>query len=250
MNNALTMLDDDRIYGSSAPDWVCNVAQSLGRETGQYNAAMTIGNNLPKSDPENNTFVSVNAATSFDKYTGWIITGHSLGGGLASAAAGVCGNIGTGQVDTFNAAGLFIDTVDILGNPRLGTVNTFLDRTGHPPIQPREIMAYRTESCELTELQEETPGVNVPRAVGTEYWLEDDVLDQRTNGRSEQWTGHTMHQVIQGLCVDAIGQQLNDRLYIIDKDGGWLDNGRICYRGDRNQPAAGTIDIRTLYNER
>jgi len=50
--------------------------------------------------------------------------------------------------------------------------------------------------------------------------------------------GHTMQQVIQGLCVDAIGRQLGV-LYIID------DDGDICYRGNHNLSSTGTINIKT-----
>ena len=65
------------IIGSSAPDWICNTGQSMGYDTPQYDAAMDIGSNLPKN------FVQLNDAVSIDKITGWAITGHSLGGGLA-----------------------------------------------------------------------------------------------------------------------------------------------------------------------
>ena len=213
------------IGGSSAPDWICNIAQSCSSVTPQYDAAMDIGSNLPKN------FVQLNDAVSIDKITGWAITGHSLGGGLASAAAGVCGNIvGPGyignSVSTFNAAGLHNDSV-----------RSYLSRRELPDPTPGvspSIIAYRTESDELTEQQEESTAYalfcalyyrsSVPIAKGTPYWLEDFVDDTIINGY-DYWPGHEMKSVIQGLLVDRTGRLLNKR-YIID------DNDlSICIRG-------------------
>ena len=199
-----------------------------------YYLATAIELNLPKN------FMTVNEATSIASYTGWTITGHSLGGGLTSVAAGVCGNlvglqsIGN-RVDTFNAAGL-----------RANTVSSFLTCNGIlPPAIVHPIVAYRTESCELTELQEEYVFSNgswwnddIPDAAGTPYWLEDFEDDQATGAFSVDWPGHKMKSVLQGLCVDRIGMQLGV-LYIIDYDGD------ICYRGQHKQSSTGTIQIGT-----
>ena len=211
------------IIGSSAPDWICNTAQGMGYVTPQYDAAMDIGSSLPKD------FVQLNDAVTIDKITGWAITGHSLGGGLASAAAGVCGKIaGSGfignSVSTFNAAGLHNDTV-----------SSYLSRRGltAPSVSP-SIIAYRTESDELTEAQEESYicatfyatfyQSSVPNAAGTPYWLEDSE-DDSTSYYSSDWPGHEMNSVIQGLLVDRIGKQVGV-YYIID-----MVNENICYRG-------------------
>ena len=204
------------IIGSSAPDWICNTAQGMGYVTPQYDAAMDIGSNLPKN------FVQLNDAVSIDKFTGWAITGHSLGGGLASAAAGVCGDIsgpgyiGNNSVSTFNAAGLHNDTV-----------SSYLSRKGMiVPTTTPSIIAYRTESDELTELQEEYDYYTniIPNAAGTPYWLEDSE-DDSTEFFNVDWPGHKMKSVIQGLLVDRIGRQVA-MTYIIDT----IDNS-FCSRG-------------------
>jgi len=72
-------------------DWATNLKQGVGLETEQYDRAM----NLAQAVLENTRRSSVD------------IAGHSLGGGLASAAAAVTGIKGY----TFNAAGLHPATV-------------------------------------------------------------------------------------------------------------------------------------------
>ena len=214
------------IIGSSAPDWICNTGQSMGYDTPQYDAAMDIGSNLPKN------FVQLNDAVSIDKITGWAITGHSLGGGLASAAAWVCGKIDNpryigNSVSTFNAAGLHNDTV-----------SSYLSRRELPDLDPDDspsITAYRTESDELTEGQE----WREPTAVGTPYWLEDSA-DDSTTPLSEEWPGHEMKSVIQGLLVDRIGKQVGVN-YIIDVDGG------MHYRGQNHATGAILISSSIYY---
>jgi hypothetical protein len=83
-------------------DWIDNVWQGLGIGSNQYNAAMRIAFQLVNNSP--------------GIPTGHLIaTGHSLGGGLASAAA-VAGSI---PADTFNAAGLHPNTLnDMLARQR------------------------------------------------------------------------------------------------------------------------------------
>jgi hypothetical protein len=72
-------------------DWTTNLKQGVGMEAEQYNRAMKLAGKVAKSFPKG----------SVD------ITGHSLGGGLASAATAVTGIKGY----TFNAAGLHPNTV-------------------------------------------------------------------------------------------------------------------------------------------
>ncbi|GAB3637094.1 hypothetical protein GCM10027422_26840 [Hymenobacter arcticus] len=72
-------------------DWSTNLQQGIGIETKQYNSAMQLAKKVTKN---------------FAKGT-VDITGHSLGGGLASAAVVVTGAKGY----TFNAAGLHLATV-------------------------------------------------------------------------------------------------------------------------------------------
>lgn len=75
-------------------DWLHNVRQGLGFDSEQYEAALRLGR-------------KAKAAFGDDL----VVTGHSLGGGLASAVA-----LDTGAAAvTFNAAGLHDDTIRALG---------------------------------------------------------------------------------------------------------------------------------------
>lgn len=75
---------------ATAEDWRNNFQQGLGLDSGHYDKALVIGERL---------------RTAGEDVT---LTGHSLGGGLASAAAVASGL----EADTFNAAGLSDDTLE------------------------------------------------------------------------------------------------------------------------------------------
>lgn len=75
----------------SASDWVNNAQQGLGLDSAHYRSALAIGERIARSDAAGQVR----------------FTGHSLGGGLASAAALASGR----PADTFNAAGLHRDTI-------------------------------------------------------------------------------------------------------------------------------------------
>lgn len=75
----------------SGDDWTTNAKQGLGKETFYYTRAQNIAKRIADSPGGGNAR----------------FTGHSLGGGLASAAARATGKDAT----TFNAAGLHQDTV-------------------------------------------------------------------------------------------------------------------------------------------
>jgi hypothetical protein len=75
----------------SLADWTSNARQAFGAESAHYRQALLIGERVGRSD--------LAGQVSF--------TGHSLGGGLASAAAIASGR----PADTFNAAGLHDATV-------------------------------------------------------------------------------------------------------------------------------------------
>lgn len=75
----------------SASDWVNNAQQGLGFDSAHYRSALAIGERVARSDAAGQVR----------------FTGHSLGGGLASAAAIASGRPAT----TFNAAGLHADTI-------------------------------------------------------------------------------------------------------------------------------------------
>lgn len=76
---------------TSGEDWKNNAQQGLGQDSDYYTRAQLIANRVATSPQADNA-----------RYTG-----HSLGGGLASAAARSSGRPAT----TFNAAGLHPDTV-------------------------------------------------------------------------------------------------------------------------------------------
>lgn len=75
---------------SALADWKSNARQAAGLSSDHYNRALQIGQKLARSGNENVT-----------------ITGHSLGGGMASAAAIASGR----EASTFNAAGLSNATI-------------------------------------------------------------------------------------------------------------------------------------------
>jgi hypothetical protein len=92
-NGPVMALDDfgNPALRESAPeDWLNNGVQGVGLESDYYNRAMELANNLKRSRVE-------------DKFE---IVGHSLGGGLASAASAVTGVPAT----TINSAGLHTNT--------------------------------------------------------------------------------------------------------------------------------------------
>ncbi len=96
------------------PDWGQNFRQGLDAESGYYRNAVGLGSRL---------------GSSVD------YTGHSLGGGLASAAATAGGGTGT----TFNAAGLHPNTVSHYGGQ----------------VRPANLDAYRVDNEPLTGAQEQ-----------------------------------------------------------------------------------------------
>ncbi|HMO74206.1 MAG TPA: hypothetical protein PKD99_06620 [Sphingopyxis sp.] len=114
---------------SSGADWKVNAGQGLGNETSYYSQAEIIGKNVAMSDGGNNV-----------KFVG-----HSLGGGLASAASRASGMPAT----TFNAAGLHPNTI---ADPRASQIDAVYVRG------------------ELLRGAQMTPGVR--QAVGTKVPLD------------------------------------------------------------------------------
>jgi len=95
-------------------DWVANAQQAVGAESDHYRRALLIGERLSR-------------AQGLDVH----LTGHSLGGGLASASALAAGREGT----TFNAAGLSDRTIaaaaeirSAAGIPAAGQIRAFYVR--------------------------------------------------------------------------------------------------------------------------
>ena len=143
--------------GSSQPeDWKNNAQQLLGRNSESYAKALEIGRALSRSGETVN------------------ITGHSLGGGLASCAAIAGGR----QADTFNAAGLSDRTLR-----EANAISATSGRGGTGAL----VQAYRVHGEILTFMQEGgdrllggllggLPGAaaaNAPAAYGTHVELPD-----------------------------------------------------------------------------
>lgn len=111
---------------TSGEDWNTNARQGLGMETAYYSQAVEIGQTASAMAPGKVRFA-----------------GHSLGGGLASAASAVSG----APAHTYNAAGLHPNTVagyDIAAAP---------------------VQAYYVEGDALSAMQDNVP--LAPQAAGT-----------------------------------------------------------------------------------
>jgi hypothetical protein len=98
-------------------DWYNNIKQAADPPAPQYTTAMTDAVYVATkwSGPTGAVFAPLTPAD-------WLITGHSLGGGLAAAASVVSGF----QADTFNAAGVNYVTVQQFcqNHPNLGLTIT------------------------------------------------------------------------------------------------------------------------------
>ena len=163
---------------SSLEDWQNNAAQSAGLESSYYKNAVQIGNNLSDSGADVD------------------ITGHSLGGGMASAASQTSGLDAT----TFNAAGLNAGTVaKYAGTPMESDINAY-HVSGDPLTALQEPSVFR--SVIVAGIGEWLGGplgtiglsaaVNsVPKAIGTSYELPGSGLNPIDR--------HSMDQVIAGI---------------------------------------------------
>lgn len=103
-------------------DWIANGQQALGRQSDHYDRALRIGSQLARVQGAN-----------------LHITGHSLGGGLASA----CGLASGVDATTFQAAGLSNRTIDSANALRQGA-----------GIDAPEVKAYFVRGEVLSALQD------------------------------------------------------------------------------------------------
>ncbi|MBN3723262.1 PAAR-like domain-containing protein [Burkholderia sp. Ac-20379] len=132
-------------------DWKNNILQGMNKDSAYYSRAVSIGKSLAKSGADVD------------------IVGHSLGGGMASAASRTSGISAT----TFNSAGLNPATVA---------------RYGGTPVAS-DIQAYRVDGEVLTAVQEKSHGL-MPTAVGEPHVLP---------GQGGSVAKHGMDKVIDGI---------------------------------------------------
>ncbi|MBV7256963.1 DUF2974 domain-containing protein [Pacificimonas sp. WHA3] len=131
--NAQPVLAFKGTESSSIEDWANNFGQGVGGTTDYYNRAMAVAE-------------KVDTATGGD----FEITGHSLGGGLASAAAAVTNE----PAVIFNSAGL---------HP--GTAANYLAQRGGTPGNAEDLVrGYQVEGEILTSVQEALPGLTADNA--------------------------------------------------------------------------------------
>ena len=146
---------------TSVQDWIANGGQGLGFDTAQYRDAMALAQEAAAAYGDN-----------------LAITGHSLGGGLASAAALATDN----PAVTFNAAGLSDQTLRSLN---------FTPNGAREYAAEGLVRRYNVENDILTGAQQ---GVSpLPDAVGHELRLDNTYLIK------DPIRAHLMDAVLRGL---------------------------------------------------
>jgi hypothetical protein len=125
-------------------DWINNARQGIGWDSKQYDQAVQLARDAQEAFGEN-----------------MVITGHSLGGGLAAAAALATDTTAV----TFNAAGVHDDTLRGLGLDPGAVKND---------AENGQIRRYNVGGEILTAAQEDVPLLNkIPDAPGHEINLKD-----------------------------------------------------------------------------
>ncbi len=159
---------------TSGNDWGANIAQGAGFESEYYNRAGRVARMANAMAPGRVQF-----------------TGHSLGGGLASAAASATGADAT----TFNAAGLHPDTAERMGG------------------RAANIEAWHNERDPLSSLQDANEWV-APSAIGnrrplppTTEWTAEENAMVEARVDSDNWTPDWIERK-QGQAEAKAAQQL------------------------------------------
>jgi hypothetical protein len=172
---------------TSWDDWYNNIQQGLGNAPEQYKTATRIADDLRKRWKTSETGVDT-LITSTDP-SAWVITGHSLGGGLASAASMVSEDV---RAATFNAAGLHPNSLE----PYLWLSDEDMHSQGEDLIT-----AYVVDWDILNNLQDAGDItidilVNVPTAVGDRVTLDSDLDVEMATG---------VFKVLAGVVTSVLG---------------------------------------------
>lgn len=157
---------------SSVKDWLNNAQQAFGFDSAQYNQAIALGEKAVDAFGADNV----------------VFTGHSLGGGLASAASLATGN----PAVTFNAAGVGSETLDQLHMTQQQAADTASDGL---------IRRYNVENDILTGAQQ---GSGLPDALGYEITLEN------PNFIEDPIRAHLTDAVIEGMRSRDVKSEQND----------------------------------------
>lgn len=151
------------------PDWLNNLQQGIGLDAAQYRQAIALAKD---------------AKLAFGDSLA--ITGHSLGGGLATAAALATGSAAV----TFNAAGLTDRTIEGLG----------LDpAAARSEARDGQVRRYSVDGEVLTGLQEEAPLLRdaLPDALGHPIRLEAPALQAPQGGWLDLLRGDGLRERIE-----------------------------------------------------
>ncbi|MBC7076865.1 MAG: DUF2974 domain-containing protein, partial [Synergistales bacterium] len=158
---------------TSFKDWYNNIKQALGKSSEQYETAMSIGVDVAQHA---RVFRATDLLVTPTTPSGWVFTGHSLGGGLASAACLAAklpaeNRLGSAfRAATFNAAGLHVNTL------RKVRPDIITEEQMHQTAQGL-ITAYVVDWDILNNLQDAGDItidilIDVPTAVGTRVTLD------------------------------------------------------------------------------
>lgn len=214
---------------SELMDWVNNGQQGLGMDSAQYSTAIELAKRAEHVFGEGNV----------------ALTGHSLGGGLASAASLATGT----PAVTFNASGLSNQTIESLGfNPNQARASLAEDG---------QVRRYAVNGDPLTLAQEDIPilplvgsppeaighalRINAPPGTGfgglhggggdgasyVDAFDHASPYDPATLPSPSQWLGDRVNDGIDALGdgaatgLDAMGRGLRDNAHVTGP-GGWL----------------------------
>lgn len=151
------------------PDWLNNLQQGIGLDSAQYRQAVSLAKDAKLAFGDD-----------------LAITGHSLGGGLATAAALATGS----PAVTFNAAGLTDRTIEGLG----------LDpAAARGDAEAGQVRRYTVDGEVLTTLQEHAPLLHhaLPDALGRRIALDAPALDTPQGGWLDLLRGDGLRERIE-----------------------------------------------------